>query len=65
MANMLSAKEAAQELGYHVNHLYRLLNNGTIKGQRISGVWLVSRQEVERAKRLKSEQGGRLWRGQV
>lgn len=65
MSEMLSAREAAKELGYHVNHLYRLLNDGTVKGQQISGVWLVSRREVERVKRLKNEQGGRLWKGQV
>jgi len=65
MSDMLSAREAAKELGYHVNHLYRLLNAGTVRGKQISGVWLISRREVERVKRLKNQQGGRLWKGQV
>jgi excisionase family DNA binding protein len=63
MSEMLSAKEAAQELGYHKDHLYRLLNDGTVRGQRISGVWLISRREIERVKRLQDEHG-RLWKGQ-
>ena len=61
--DVLSAKETAQALGYHKDHIYRLLNDGTIKGRRVSGVWLISRREVERVKRLK-ERDGKLYKGQ-
>lgn len=60
----LTAQAAAGELGYHLNHLYRLLAEGTIKGEKWSGkAWMISRQEVERVKALQDEHG-RLWKGQ-
>jgi hypothetical protein len=56
----LTAKEAAAELGYHINHLYRLLKAGTVHGERFSGVWVIDRKEVERVKSLQDEYG-RYW----
>jgi excisionase family DNA binding protein len=55
----LTAQQTADELGYHVRHLYRLLNNGTIRGERFNQVWMIDRQEVERIKALQGP-GGRL-----
>ena len=54
MADKLTVKEAAKLLGYHQNHVYRLLRQGVIKGARFSRVWMIDRREVER---VKSEQG--------
>lgn len=60
----LTADQAAQELGYHLNHLYRLLAAGTVKGEKLGGkVWMISRREVQRVKSLQDEQG-RLHEGQ-
>ncbi len=59
MERPLTAQEAAQQLGYHVRHLYRLLEKGTINGDRFNQVWMISRQEVERVKALQGP-GGRL-----
>jgi excisionase family DNA binding protein len=59
----ITAHEAAAQLGYHVNHLYRLLRNGTVRGRKVAGrVWLVPQDEVDRVKVLQDEHG-RLPRG--
>jgi excisionase family DNA binding protein len=60
MSEMLTAQEAADALGYHIDHLYRLLRAGTIPAERFSGVWAISRTEVERIKALQSK-GGRFY----
>ena len=60
----LTADQAAQELGYHLNHLYRLLAEGAVKGEKLGGkVWMISPQEVQRVKSLQDEQG-RLHKGE-
>ena len=58
----LTTREAAAELGYSVRHLYRLLDDGTIQGDRFGHVWRIDRQEVERIKALQGP-GGRLPKG--
>ena len=55
----LTTQEAAAELGYSVRHLYRLLDDGTIRGERFGHVWMIDHQEVERIKALQGP-GGRL-----
>jgi excisionase family DNA binding protein len=59
MDRPLTAKEAAELLGYHPDHLRRLLRAGTVKGTQFSQVWMIDRQEVERIKALQGP-GGRL-----
>jgi excisionase family DNA binding protein len=59
MDRPLTAPEAAELLGYHQDHLRRLLKAGTVKGEQVSGRWLIPRQEVERIKGLQGP-GGRL-----
>ena len=59
MDRPLTVKEAAQELGYHPDHMRRLVRGGTVQGERAGLVWLIDRQEVERIKSLQGP-GGRL-----
>lgn len=59
MSDKLSARQAADELGYHVNHVYRLLATGAMTGERFGNYWLIDREEVERVKSLQGP-GGRL-----
>jgi len=59
MSDVLTAREAADELGYHINHLYELLRSGTVQAQQFNRVWMIERQEVERVKALQGP-GGRL-----
>jgi excisionase family DNA binding protein len=59
MSEPLTVQQAADELDYHVKHIYRLLKSGRLEGRRFSGVWMIDRQEVERIKALQGR-GGRL-----
>lgn len=59
MERSLTVKEAAAAMGYHPDHVRRLLNAGTIQGERAGLVWLIDRQEVDRIKSLQGP-GGRL-----
>ncbi len=57
MDGPLTAQQAADELGYHIKHLYRLLANGTIEGKHFNRVWMIDCQEVERSKALQGPGG--------
>jgi len=59
MSEKLTVKQAAHELGYHPNHVYRLLREGTIRGEQFSRVWMIDRREVERVKAQQDEHGRR------
>jgi hypothetical protein len=59
MSNPLTAEQAADKLGYHIHHLYRLLRKGTVKGRQFNRVWMIDPAEVERIKSLQGA-GGRL-----
>ena len=58
LENKFTAQEAADRLGYHVNHVYRLLRQGALKGELFQGkVWVIDRSEVERVKAAQDEHG--------
>lgn len=57
MSEKLTAQEAADLLGYHVNHVYRLLAQGKMRGEQFNRVWLIDPKEVERIKAKQDEQG--------
>jgi hypothetical protein len=59
MTRPLTVKEAAGQMGYHPDHLRRLLRKGTVKGESFSGVWMIDPAEVEGVKGLQGK-GGRL-----
>lgn len=53
----MSPEEAARELGYHIDHIYRLLRAGKMRGEKRYRVWLIDRREVERLKDMQDEHG--------
>lgn len=57
MPDKVTAQEAAAELGYHIDHVYRLLRAGKIRGEQFNRVWLIDRKEVERVKAQQDERG--------
>lgn len=63
MTDRMTVQEAADYLGYHVNHVYRLLKEGSLKGEQFNRVWILDRREVQRFKSLQDEHG-RVWKGQ-
>ncbi len=59
MDRPLTVKEAAKALGYHPDHVRRMLRAGTITGERVGPIWLIDHAEVERIKALQGP-GGHL-----
>lgn len=53
----MTPQEAASMLGYHIDHIYRLLRSGKMKGEKKYRVWLIDRREVERIKDMQDEHG--------
>lgn len=64
MNDKMTAQQAADALGYHVNYLYKLLGEGRVKGQRWGREWVIDGAEVKRIKALQDERG-RLSKGQI
>lgn len=60
MDDKLTAQQTADELGYHIDHVYRLLRSGVMKAEQFNRVWLIDKAEVERVKALQSK-GGRYY----
>jgi excisionase family DNA binding protein len=60
MGDKLTVAEAAELLGYHENHVRRLLRSGAMKAEQFNRVWIIDRSEVERIKAVQS-QGGRYY----
>ncbi|MFZ5915540.1 MAG: helix-turn-helix domain-containing protein [Chloroflexota bacterium] len=60
MTNKLTVRQAAEVLGYHPDHVRRLLRAGIIKAEKAGGlVWLIDRAEIERITR--EQENGRLY----
>lgn len=58
--NKLTVKQAAKALGYHPDHVRRLLRAGVIRAEKVGGlVWLIDQEEVNRIKR--EQENGRLY----
>ena len=54
----LTVQQAADLLGYHPDHVRRLLRKGAISGELVSGrVWLIDKAEAERVRLLQDESG--------
>ena len=57
MSDRLTAQDAAKMLGYHVNHVYRLLRDGALKGEQFNRVWIIPRSEIARVKQMQNDHG--------
>ena len=57
----ISAQEAAERLGYHKNHVYRLLREGKLAGKRFGGGWVISAESVELVRARQSDSGRVEW----
>jgi excisionase family DNA binding protein len=53
----VTPEEAAEILGYHIDHVYRLLRSGRMRGEKKYRVWLIDRREVERIREAQNEHG--------
>lgn len=43
----IQTEDAAQKLNYHVEHVRRMMREGSLKGIKIGRTWLVQRQSLE------------------
>jgi len=57
MGNILDVRETAKRLGYHPDHIYRLIKAGKIKATRFGKSWMITIPEIERVKSLQDEYG--------
>ena len=62
MDRPLTVPEAAQRLGYHPDHMRRLITEGRVKAEKVAWRWLIPVSEVERVKAAQSS-GGQLPKG--
>jgi len=47
LADYMSTEEAARKLGFHIDHVRRLLREGDLEGIKVGITWLVSRKSVD------------------
>lgn len=43
----MTVQEAANRLGFHVNHIRRMRRQGDLEGIKIGSIWLISKKSVE------------------
>ena len=63
MASRISTAEAAARLGVSVRRVQSLISAGQLEAQKVSGVWLVDEESVNKRMRTVSKTGGRPARG--
>jgi excisionase family DNA binding protein len=45
--DFISTEEAAEKLAYHVEHVRRMMREGSIQGLKIGRTWLVRREALD------------------
>ncbi len=46
LADYMTTEEAAKKLGFHIDHIRRMLRLGDLEGLKVGPTWLVSRASV-------------------
>ena len=59
----ISTAEAARRLGVSIRRIQALVNSGQLGAEKVSGVWLVDEESVDRRAKSVSKAGGRPVRG--
>lgn len=57
--DVLTITEAAAELGIRADSLRQAVLRGAVQGMRAGGIWLLSREEVEKYRRERKPNRGR------
>lgn len=50
LTDYMTTNEAAEQLGYHVEHVRRMIREGDIKGQKVGNMWFVFKPSVSEYK---------------
>ena len=59
--DLITVEEAAEILGYHTDHVYRLLRQKRLEGQKFGNGWVVSVSSVAEVKARQDDSGRVLW----
>lgn len=47
LVGYITTKEAAENLGYHIEHIRRMLREGDLRGKKIGYMWFVQQESIE------------------
>lgn len=48
LADYMTVQEAAEKLGFHVDHVRRMRRQGVLDAFKVGATWLISKESVER-----------------
>ncbi len=48
LTGYMTTEDAAKKLGFHVEHVRRMLRNGALEGLKVGSMWVVSKESVDR-----------------
>lgn len=63
LADYITSEDAAEDSGYHVNYIRRLLRQGKIKGRKFGNVWFIERASFQEYMQLVKQLGGHKFQG--
>ncbi len=46
LADYMTTQDAAEKLGFHVEHIRRMRRQGKLKGKKVGSMWFILRQSV-------------------
>lgn len=47
LTDYLTDQEAAQRLGFHVNHVRRMRRQGDLEAIKVGSIWLISKKSID------------------
>jgi excisionase family DNA binding protein len=47
LTDYMTTQEAAEQLGYHVEHVRRMLREGDLKGKKVGYMWFIHKPSVD------------------
>lgn len=56
-STLRSVRQAAEELGFTAQYIYKLIEDGKIEAERVGGYWMIEKSEVDRYKGISERSG--------
>lgn len=57
LSDYLTTEEAAGRLGFHVDHIRRMLRQGDLTGKKVGQMWFVAKASIEKYQKATSGMG--------
>jgi excisionase family DNA binding protein len=48
LSNYVTTQEAAKRLGFHVNHIRRMIREGDLAGKKLGNMWFITNESLDR-----------------